>query len=80
MSEDRHSLCRVSYRLPGAGDCCVLSSSSAPDVLSSPDDLSERDPSSWRLQGSNDGKTWTDIHVVRGFFATGMRNARAFAK
>ncbi len=42
MSEDRHSLCRVSYRLPGAGDYCVLSSSSAPDVLSSPDDLSER--------------------------------------
>ena len=42
MSEDRHSLCRVSYRLPGAGDCCVLSSSSAPDVLSSPDDLCER--------------------------------------
>ncbi len=47
---------------------------------STADDLSERDPSSWRLQGSNDGKTWTDIHVVRGFFATGMRNARAFAK
>lgn len=42
MSEDRHSLCRVSYRLPGAGDCCVLSSSAPPDMLSSSDDLSER--------------------------------------
>lgn len=42
MSEDRHSLCRVFYRLPGAGDCCVLSSSAPPDVLSSPDDLCER--------------------------------------
>lgn len=43
MSEGRHhSVCRVSYRLPGAGDCCVLTSSAAPDVLSSPDDLHER--------------------------------------
>ena len=45
---------------------------------STADDFSERDPSSWRLQGSNDGKTWTDIHVVRGYFTTGMRNARAY--
>ncbi len=43
MSEaPHHSLCRVFYRLPGAGDYCFLSSSSAPDVLSSPDDLCER--------------------------------------
>ena len=45
---------------------------------STADDFSERDPSSWRLQGSNDGKTWTDIHVMRGYFATGMRKARAY--
>jgi len=43
MSEDRHhSVCRVSYRLPGAGDYCVLSSASAPDVLSSLNDLHGR--------------------------------------
>jgi hypothetical protein len=45
---------------------------------STANDYNERDPSSWRLQGSNDGKTWTDIHVVRGYFATGTRNARAY--
>ena len=47
-------------------------------VWSTANDYNERDPSSWRLQGSNDGKTWTDIHVVCGYFATGVRNARAY--
>jgi len=45
---------------------------------STADDHPDRDPATWRLQGSNDGKAWTDIHVVRGFSATGMRNAPAY--
>ena len=42
-------------------------------------DRSERDPSAWRLQGSNDGgATWTDIDVRSGFTATSSRKALAF--
>ena len=43
------------------------------------DDYPERDPATWRLQGSNDGQNWTDIHAVRGFNATGARQVRAYA-
>ena len=44
------------------------------------EDYPERDPAAWRLQGSNDGKTWTDIHVVRGYHATMVRQVRAYEK
>jgi hypothetical protein len=41
-------------------------------------DRSERDPSAWRLQGSNNGgATWTDIDVQTGFTATSTRKALA---
>ena len=41
-------------------------------------DHNERDPSAWRLQGSNDGgATWTDIDVRTGFAATSDRMALA---
>ncbi len=41
-------------------------------------DFATRDPSAWRLQGSNDGgATWTDIDVRTGFAATSTRNALA---
>ena len=37
-------------------------------------DRSERDPTAWRLQGSNDGgATWVDIDVQTGFTATATR-------
>ncbi|MBR5837627.1 MAG: hypothetical protein IKZ84_03715, partial [Victivallales bacterium] len=29
-------------------------------------DASERDPKDWVLQGSNDGKDWTDIDAQKG--------------
>ena len=42
-------------------------------------DRDGRDPSAWRLQGSNDGgATWTDIDVRSGFTATTTRKALAF--
>ena len=38
----------------------------------------KRDPSAWRLQGSNNGgATWTDIDVRTGFTATSTRKALA---
>ena len=41
-------------------------------------DFAKRDPSAWRLQGSNDGGvTWTDIDVRTGFTATSDRMALA---
>ena len=41
-------------------------------------DRTARDPSAWRLQGSNDGgATWTDIDVRTGFTATTTRKALA---
>ncbi len=41
-------------------------------------DSANRDPSAWRLQGSNDGgATWTDLDVRSGFSATGTRKALA---
>lgn len=41
-------------------------------------DRADRDPSAWRLQGSNDGgATWTDIDVRTGFSATSTRKALA---
>ena len=41
-------------------------------------DYDKRDPSAWRLQGSNNGgATWTDIDVRTGFAATSTRNALA---
>ena len=42
-------------------------------------DYNKRDPSAWRLQGSNDGgATWTDIDVRTGYSATTTRKALAF--
>ncbi len=42
-------------------------------------DYAKRDPSAWRLQGSNDGGvTWTDIDVRTGYSATSSRKALAF--
>jgi len=38
-------------------------------------DAVERDPAAWRLQGSYDGATWTDIDVRSGYVATATRNA-----
>ena len=41
-------------------------------------DYTVRDPSAWRLQGSNDGgATWTDIDVQTGFSAPGGRKTLA---
>lgn len=41
-------------------------------------DNENRDPSAWRLQGSNNGgATWTDIDVRTGFAATSTRKALA---
>jgi len=41
-------------------------------------DFDKRDPSAWRLQGSNDGgATWTDLDVRTGFSATTSRTALA---
>ena len=41
-------------------------------------DYDKRDPSAWRLQGSNNGgATWTDIDVRTGFAATSTRKALA---
>ncbi len=41
-------------------------------------DYANRDPSAWRLQGSNDGgATWVDLDVRSGFSATGTRKALA---
>ena len=42
-------------------------------------DYNKRDPSAWRMQGSNDGgATWTDIDVRTGYSATTTRKALAF--
>jgi hypothetical protein len=41
-------------------------------------DFPIRDPSAWRLQGSNDdGVTWEDIDIQTGYAATESRNALA---
>ena len=41
-------------------------------------DYVNRDPTAWRLQGSNDGgATWVDIDVQNGFTATGTRKTLA---
>lgn len=36
-------------------------------------DAPERDPTAWRLQGSNDGDTWVDLHVASGEQVTDWR-------
>ena len=38
-------------------------------------DAPERDPATWRLQGSYNGADWTDIDVQSNFVATATRNA-----
>jgi fibronectin-binding autotransporter adhesin len=38
-------------------------------------DSPERDPTAWRLQGSNDGTNWTDLDVQSGFSAPQNRLA-----
>ena len=43
-------------------------------------DHEERDPSAWRLLGSNDGVMWKFICGKRGFKAPSQRNAHAFSE
>ncbi len=38
-------------------------------------DAVDRDPAAWRLQGSYDGVTWTDLDVQTNYVATATRNA-----
>lgn len=43
-------------------------------------DFDQRDPSAWRLLGSNDGVMWTQIDRKNGFSATKERNKFAFER
>jgi predicted alpha-1,2-mannosidase len=47
-------------------------------TLTSAADLPERDPRSWNLQGSHDGKTWTTIDSRTGLDFDDRRQTRAF--
>jgi predicted alpha-1,2-mannosidase len=61
----------LEYRLPSAAAVRQY-------TLTSADDVPERDPQSWVLQGSNDGSSWTTLDTRANLDFADRRQTRAF--